>query len=110
MSKRETSSEIDEAAAFWATRIDEAGLDDAGRAAFDGWLEGDVRRIGAFARAQAVLVHVKRAKALGSAFEPATFAPEPREAGPAGLTEQAVVVLRWGGHEQLRPDACKPTD
>jgi transmembrane sensor len=88
MSKRETSSEIDEAAAFWAMRIDEAGLDDAGQAAFDGWLEGDVRRIGAFARAQAVLVHVKRAKALGSDFEPATFAPEPQEAGPAGTDNE----------------------
>lgn len=73
MSKRETSAEIDETAAHWALRIDEAGLDEDAQAAFNLWLEGDMRRVGAFARAQAVLVHVKRAKALGSDFEPMSF-------------------------------------
>ncbi|MBN8831094.1 MAG: FecR domain-containing protein [Sphingomonadales bacterium] len=89
MSKRETSSEIDDAAAHWAMRIDEAVLDDAEQAAFDTWLRADVRRIGAFARAQAVLVHVKRAKALGSDFEPATFAPEREKGGAADVGDDA---------------------
>ncbi len=45
MSKRETSSEIDEAAASWAMRIDEAVLGGRERAEFERWLQGDVRRL-----------------------------------------------------------------
>lgn len=81
MSRRETSSEIDIAAADWATRLDHADLDTGEQAEFDGWLRGDIRRVGAFARAQAVLVHIKRAKALGSEFEPGSFRPEGLAAG-----------------------------
>lgn len=103
MSKRESSSEIDDAAAEWATRIDAVPLGDEAQADFDSWLQGDVRRVGAFARAQAVLVHVKRAKALGSDFDPASFnqnagavdlieplANERYE--PAGLTRRRMVI------------------
>ncbi len=81
MSKRETSTEIDEAAASWAMRIDEAVPTEDEQADFEAWLNGDIRRVGAFARAQAVLVHVKRAKALGSEFEPASFGRDRAEAG-----------------------------
>jgi len=63
-------------------RIDDGALDAADQAAFDDWLQGDVRRVGAFARAQAVLVHVKRAKALGPDFEPGTFLPSGAAAAP----------------------------
>lgn len=77
MPRRESSSDIDEAAAKWALRIDEAALGAGEQREFERWLEGDVRRVGAFARAQAVLVHVKRAKALGPAFEPETGESEP---------------------------------
>ncbi|WP_214625379.1 FecR family protein [Sphingobium nicotianae] len=66
-------------------RIDEAVLDEDEQTAFDMWLEGDLRRVGAFARAQAVLVHAKRAKALGSDFEPTAFTPDP--ADPASITD-----------------------
>lgn len=84
MSKRETSSEIDEAASHWALRADEGDLTAAERAELDAWLEGDVRRLGAFVRAQAVLVHVMRARALGSDFDPASFHPDiAMEQGPA---------------------------
>lgn len=83
MSKRETSSEIDETAAVWAMRIDDAALDREGQAEFDRWVSGDPRRAGAFARAQAVLVHLKRAKALGSEFEPEHFNREAK-AGESG--------------------------
>lgn len=75
MPKRETSTEIDEAAAEWALRLDDAGLEDPERAEFEHWLSLDPRRVGAFARAQAVLMHAKRAKALGPEFRPDTFEP-----------------------------------
>jgi len=85
MSKRETSSEIDAAAADWALRMDEAALDGKQQAKFERWLSADVRRVGAYARAQAVLVHVKRAKALGTEFEPSSYNshPLPRDAAEA---------------------------
>lgn len=106
MSKRETSSEIDEVAAHWATRLDHAALDTAEQNEFDDWLRADVRRVGAFARAQAVLMHVKRAKALGSDFEPKSFQPAGATAGnvetlayfdapapePAGLTRRRILT------------------
>jgi transmembrane sensor len=98
MKKGETSSEIDETAASWTMRIDEAVLSAGEQAEFDRWIEGDVRRLGAFARAQAVLVHAKRAKALGSDFEPASFQqdngePEADEAPqPAGLTRRRMLL------------------
>ena len=75
MPHRETSAEINQAAASWATRIDDVALGEAEQAAFDAWIAADVRRLGAFARAQAVLVQVKRAKALGREFDPASFHP-----------------------------------
>ncbi len=81
MSKRESSAEIDEAAALWALRIDDAALDIEAQADFERWLNGNVRHVGAFARAQAVLVTVKRAKALGSTFEPASFTQETNPPG-----------------------------
>jgi len=86
MSKRESSSEINDAAALWALRIDDAALDMDAQADFDAWLEGDIRRAGAFARAQAALVTVKRAKALGTEFEPSSFLRE-------GGTQEAVDIV-----------------
>lgn len=74
MLSREASSAIDEAAALWALRCDEADLDASTQRELDVWLAGDVRRLGAFVRAQAVLIHLRRAKALGPAFAPEEFA------------------------------------
>lgn len=76
MPERETSAEIDEAAAEWALRIDDVALSREEQAELDNWLQGDVRRVGAFARAQAVLIHAKRAKALGRDFEPENYGVE----------------------------------
>ena len=73
-------------------RIDDGALDAADQAAFDDWLRGDVRRLGAFARAKAVLVHVKRAKALGPDFEPGTFLPSGEAAAPAEPDADAPAV------------------
>ncbi len=76
MPERETSAEIDESAAEWVLRIDDAALGREEQAELDNWLQGDMRRVGAFARAQAVLIHAKRAKALGAEFEPEAYAFE----------------------------------
>jgi len=97
MTVRETSVEIDEAAAQWAMRIDEAVLNDTEQTEFDTWLQGDIRRVGAFARAQAVLLHVKRAKALGPDFAPEDFVPEAQESKapvPEGVADEPAAPIR----------------
>ena len=73
MTQRETSAEIDAAAAEWAVRVDHAPLDEAAQAEFDAWLAGESRRLGAYARARAMLAHARRAKALGPHFDPEAF-------------------------------------
>jgi transmembrane sensor len=73
MGRRETAAEIDDAAAAWAVRLDRAPLTPEEDAALDGWLAADIRRQGAFARAQAVMLHADRAQALGATYDPANF-------------------------------------
>jgi len=53
---RETSRNIERAAAEWAARLDRAVLSAQEEDAFDAWLQGDLRRQGALLRAQALLV------------------------------------------------------
>lgn len=75
MTRFETSNEIDAMAALWAARLDRGPLTELDQASLDTWLEGDVRRLGALARAQAILAAVSlaannsEAAALGSAQE-----------------------------------------
>ena len=71
MSTRETSAEIDKAAARWVARLDGEPLSTEEALALDAWLRGDPRRLGAFAKAQAVSIHSERARALGPNFNPA---------------------------------------
>lgn len=73
MTRRETSAEIDVAAADWAVRVDHAPLDPQDQAGLDAWLSGDSRRLGAYARACAVFAHARRAKALGVDFDPDSY-------------------------------------
>nr|WP_047169346.1 FecR domain-containing protein [Sphingomonas sp. Y57] len=73
MPGRETSAQIDAVAAEWAVRVDSAPLDSTEQAALDAWLAGDARRLGAYARARAMLLHAGRAKALGTGFDPDAF-------------------------------------
>jgi transmembrane sensor len=73
MPRRETSDEIDERAAQWAARVDNAPLDPAGEAELQAWLAGDARRLGAYARARAILVRVEVARALGAGYDPDRF-------------------------------------
>jgi transmembrane sensor len=78
MKQREISAEIDAAAAEWAARIDGAQSDEAMQAELDEWLSGDCRRLGAYARACAMLAHASRLKAFGTGFDPDTYVAEHR--------------------------------
>lgn len=77
MEIRETSQAIDEAAAKWAVRMSDAPLTVADQAELETWLKNDTRRLGALAKARAVIAHVHRAKALGPDFDGGGFAVTP---------------------------------
>jgi transmembrane sensor len=62
----ENSRRIDEDAALWVARIDRAPLSPGEQRELDEWLAGDVRRRGAFAKANAVMAHADRARALAA--------------------------------------------
>src|SRR5690606_15640162 len=79
-SRRETASQIDDAAASWAAKADRGPLDGDDQAALDTWLSGDSRRLGAYARALAVNAHFDRAAALGPGYSPADFGESDRAA------------------------------
>ena len=75
---RETSADIEEAASAWAARLDRAPLADGEQQALAAWLAGDTRRLGAFARAQAMLLRLDAAQALGPSYDPQAFVAEAR--------------------------------
>lgn len=66
MSERETPQAIYDRAAEWVARLDRTDGDRAARAELDEWLAGDVRRRGAFFRAQAAWAMLDRASVLRS--------------------------------------------
>lgn len=76
MHERETADSIDDAASDWAARLDR-GLNEGEQQALETWLAGDVRRVGALARARALWCHAGEAMAgtLPAAAQPA---PRPR--------------------------------
>ncbi|WP_372784546.1 FecR domain-containing protein [Phenylobacterium sp.] len=74
MTTRETSEDIDDAAAVWAARLDGEPLSFEERRALEAWTTADPRRQGALARAMAILAHFDRAKALGPQFDPRAHA------------------------------------
>lgn len=78
--------EIDRLAAHWAARRDLGGLSAEDAAAFEAWLAADVRHLGAYGRAEAVLSRLERLN--GIALEPA---PE-REALPSGWTRRRMLL------------------
>ena len=57
MERRETSKDVDRAAAEWAARLDGGRLSEAERLELDSWTSTDPRRLGALARAMAILAH-----------------------------------------------------
>ena len=66
MRLKETSTEIDDAAAAWAARV-ERELTPVETAELEHWLAQDDRRLGAYARARAIAANSQRLTALGSA-------------------------------------------
>ncbi|WP_293905156.1 hypothetical protein [Phenylobacterium sp.] len=70
MTSRESSEDIDHAAADWAARIDGAPLSADEALALEAWALADPRRRGALARAMAVLAHFDIAKAPAPDFLP----------------------------------------
>lgn len=70
---RETSQEIDAAAAAWAARIDSGLLSNEEEKQLETWMAADDRRRGAFMRMRAVALHSERAKALGTSYDPEDF-------------------------------------
>ncbi|OYW82512.1 MAG: hypothetical protein B7Z26_03040 [Asticcacaulis sp. 32-58-5] len=77
MSANETAKDIDKAAADWVARLDRGDLSQQEDQALEVWLTGDLRRAGAFARAQAISMSSERAQALGTDYDAAQFAPPP---------------------------------
>lgn len=70
-----TAHQIDAEAADWAARLDRGPLSAEDEAALQGWLDGDARALGAFARLRALALSSERARALGPDFDPASFEP-----------------------------------
>jgi transmembrane sensor len=71
--RKVSSKEIDTIAADWAVRIDHAPLNWAEESELQSWLAENSRHLGAYARARAVLSYARKAKALGSSFDPDEF-------------------------------------
>lgn len=90
MTKFETSSEIDAMAALWVARIDRGPLTELDQASLDSWLEGDVRRFGAFARAQAILASIALAASDGDTVSSAS-ASETSAVTPEGATVTSIM-------------------
>lgn len=87
--RRESSEEIDEAAARWAARIDAAPTP-ANEDALQEWLGDDPRRLGAYARARAALSLMDGARALGPGYDPQDFLP-PR--GPQAWSRRRLLAV-----------------
>jgi len=88
-----SSAEIDDAAAEWAARADAGALDAHDAQTLEAWLAADPRHLGAYARAEAVLAHFDKARALGADFEPqAARAPTRRGALSALAATLAVTA------------------
>ncbi len=83
---------IDDVAASWAARADRGSLSSEDARSLDEWLDSDPRHLGAYARAQAVLAHFDRAKALGEQFDPAQFAMDPALATPRARRRRRVAI------------------
>jgi transmembrane sensor len=60
-----TNNEIDNLAADWAVRRDLGPLNAQEQAEFEAWLNADVRHLGAYGRAEAVLARLERLNTVG---------------------------------------------
>jgi transmembrane sensor len=94
----ESSRDIDEAASDWTARLDRGQLTPGEQAELETWLHGDPRRRGALLRAQAIALKSESARALGSRFDPADFAPPAPLSAPAnkgGISRRRTFI--WTG-------------
>ena len=99
MPMREKAADIDAAAAEWAIRAEDPSFGPDQQRRLDAWLEADIRHLGAFARAQVVLDHAARARALGPTYRPEDFlAPDLEDDTPRPIwTRRKVVAAGAGG-------------
>ena len=67
MAKCETGAEIDDVAALWTARLDRGALQPHEEQELQAWLDRDPRRLGALARAQAVMIRVEGLQAFTDA-------------------------------------------
>lgn len=91
--ERETSQDIDRAAAEWVARMDRAPLSASEAEELTKWLAADRRRRGALIRARALWMRSESARALGPQYEPENFQP----AAAAPPVERRRPLMRWSG-------------
>ena len=84
----QVTDEIDERAAVWAARVAGGDLTPDEEACFEAWRAADIRHIGAFARAQAILLRLDRLRAVGAGALRASI-PEM----PATLADTSAATL-----------------
>lgn len=94
--ERETSQDIDRAAAEWVARMDRAPLAASEAEALTKWLAADRRRRGAFIRARALWMRSESARALGPQYEPENF-EHPLSQRPVPRIERQRPTMKWGG-------------
>jgi transmembrane sensor len=94
--ERETSQDIDRAAAEWVARMDRAPLTASEVEELMKWLAADRRRRGAFVRARAIWMRSESARALGPRYEPENFQPAAAEPPPAPI-ERRRPMMKWSG-------------
>ena len=119
MSRRTASADIDDQAAHWAARVDRGPLTTADQARLDLWLALDPRHLGAYARAQAIMMSVE---ASADAQQTSPIPPLPRRrvmsrrgliwggaiaaaagvAGTAGLLSSAAALEYRTGRGEVR--------
>lgn len=99
MPMREKAADIDAAAAEWAIRAEDPSFSADQQRRLEAWLAADIRHLGAYARAQAVLDQAARARALGPSYRPEDFlAPDLEDEAPTPIwTRRKVVAAGAGG-------------
>lgn len=111
------NEEIDREAAVWAAKVAGGTLTSGEQAQLDAWRAADIRHVGAFARAQAVLLRLDRlcvvgpdtlrqvvaeaAEAEGIGAAPSSFAVPPSDANPRQAWTRRRVMLTGGAAASL---------